>query len=145
MRNILSNFSKKFFTVFALFFLVAFLFAKGPTKDFPYEYYTSSERDWSYYSSYCRTGKLLDDDSEWKVFLCKSYRTCYIVHKYKQGKEPRVDDLYKILKDHKSVYKTLDSKIDKLKGYDCDVCLVFLDCYNQLILSATYSEDYYGF
>ena len=87
---------KKFLVLFFALLLASLLFARGPTKDFPYEYYTRSEA--SYYSSSSRNLKQLDKDSEWTVFLYDEGKTYYIVHQYEQGKEPSIEELMRILK-----------------------------------------------
>lgn len=133
---------RKIFTILFSLFFAFVLWAQKPTKDFPYEYYNNSEKDYSNYKNYFTNGKLLEDDDEWKVVLYQYGTTHFIVTKYKPGKAPSEAELKKVLKEHKSVYKELDSKIDKNKKKNYDVCLIFVDSSNNLICSATYSEDY---
>lgn len=134
---------KKLLGLFSFLFFVAALWAQNPTKDFPYYYYNSSERDYYDYANVFRyEGTLLEDNDEWKVTLYLSGKTHYIVHKYKYGKQESEAALKKVLKNHASTYKNLDSKIDRNKGENYNVCLIFFDYGNNLICSATYSENY---
>ena len=133
---------RKIFALLVSVFFAFVLWAQEPTKDFPYRYYNSTEKSYYAYSNYFSSGTELEDDDEWKVVLYQYGTTHFIVTKYKPGKAPSETELKKVLKEHVSVYKELDSKIDKNKKTNYDVCLIFVDSSNNLICSATYSEDY---
>jgi len=134
---------KKISLIFASLFLVFALWAQNPTKDFPYYYYNSSEKNYYDYAYIMRYPvKTLEDNNEWTVTLYKSGNTHYIVTQYKSGKQENEATLKSVLKKHKSVYKELDSKIDADKGTNYNVCLLFFDYGNNLICSAQYSENY---
>ncbi len=133
---------RKIFTILFSIIFAFVLWAQEPTKEFPYKYYNSTEKDYYVYSRNFYYGTELEDNEEWTVTLYQCGTVNYIVTKYKPGKAPSENDLKKVLKDHKSVYKALDEKIDKNKKDDYHVCLIFIDSFDYLICSATYSEDY---
>ena len=133
---------KRLFALFASLFIAFSLWAQNPTKDFPYYYYTSSEKSYYDYQDLFYYGEVIEDNDEWKVTLSLNGNTHYIITQYKYGKAETEATLRSVLKSHKSVYKNLDAKIDKDKGTNYNVCLVFFDSNNRLICSATYSENY---
>jgi len=134
---------RKLFALFLSVFLAVSLWAQNPTRDFPYYYFNSSEKDYEdFYYVLSSGGQLLEDDSEWNVTLYSYGTTNYIVTVYKPGKAQGENELRRVLKDHISTYKNLDSKIDASTGYDYKVCLVFFDSNYNLICSAQYSENY---
>ena len=132
---------KKIISALLSLLFVFALWAQNPTADFPYYYYNSYERSYDDYNlgSFIKT---LEDNDEWTVKLYRSGNTHYIVTKYKYGKDESESELRSVLRKHKSVYKELDRKIDNDKGTNYNVCLIFIDCWENLICSAQYSENY---
>lgn len=137
---------KKFLMVLVALFVFATLWAQNPTKDFPYYYYEKSGGPNNCYDLFNendpKNGKKIENDDEWAVMLYRSGTIHYLLHIYKPGKAESSSELKRVLKEHISVYKKLDKKIDEHKGSNYHVCLVFVDADGQLISSALYSEDY---
>ncbi len=130
------NIKRKFLSVvFGLFFLLS-VWAQRPTKDFPYEYYNSSERSIKYYHLDSENGRPKRNDENWTVTLYVEKYTDYIVFQYKE-KSPTESDIKNMLRNNKSVWKAYDGE-----NGSADLCLIFLDSEGNLICSAEYSENY---
>jgi len=130
------NIKRKFLSfVFGLFLLLS-VWAQRPTKEFPYEYYNSSERSIKNYDFTSAVQGTKRGDENWTVTLYVKKSTDYIVFQYKE-KAPAEKDIKNMLKNNKSVWKAYDEK-----NGSADLCLIFLDSNGSLICSAEYSENY---
>ena len=143
------NSKRKFLSFVLGLFLLLSVWAQRPTKDFPYEYYNSSEKsynslkseyDLSHSKSQLTENKHPDYDSV-TVYRSEYKNSHVVVFKYKASKNPSEKTVRQKLSELRPSIKTLDKKIDGDNG-DMDVCFIFLDSNNNLICSAVYSENY---
>lgn len=133
---------RKLFAIFLSIFFALALWARIPTKDFPYWYYDSSEKELDFFARYFYHPKQLEENDEWIVTLYNDDNLYFIVHRYKQGREQSADELEDVLRNHISTYKILDRRFDLTKNENCDVWLIFTDFQDNLICAATYQETY---
>lgn len=131
------NIKRKLLSVVFGFFFLLSVWAQRPTKDFPYEYYNSSECSLANYRfiNYEKP-KPKRDDENWTVTLYVRKDADYIVFEYKE-KAPAERDIKNMLEKNKSVWKNYDAE-----NGSADLCLIFLDSSGSLICSAKYSENY---
>lgn len=126
---------RKLLSYFFSLFLVFALWAKGPDKNFPYEYHDKSE-GYTFSSfgldSYNKIKTVKNDDNQ-TVTLYRKSNLDYIVFSYKK-KAPGEGDIRDMLKNAKEIWKTYDAK-----NGGPGVCLIFLDN-GSFVFSAEYSE-----
>lgn len=123
---------RKLLSFFFSLFLVFALWAKGPDKDFPYEYHDKSE-DYTFSISSLNYIKTVQNDDKLNVTLYRKSNIDYIVFSYKT-KTPGEREIKDMLKNAKEIWKTYDAK-----NGGPGVCLVFLDN-ESFVFSAKYSE-----
>ena len=123
---------RKLLSFFFSLFLVFAIWAKGPDKDFPYEYHDKSE-DYIFSISSLNYIKTVQNDDKLNVTLYRKSNLDYIVFSYKK-KAPGEGEIRDMLKNAKEIWKTYDAK-----NGGPGVCLVFLDN-GSFVFSARYSE-----
>ena len=123
---------RKLLSFFFSLFLVFALWAKGPDKDFPYEYHDKSE-GYTFSISDNNKIKTIQNDDKLNVTLYRKNNIDYIVFSYKM-KTPGEMEIKDMLKNSKEIWKTYDQK-----NREPGVCLVFLDN-GSFVFSAKYSE-----
>ena len=127
---------RKLLTLILSVFLVFAVWARGPEKNFPYEYYEKNEKSLRDFNLGTMI-KMIRNDDKWAVTLYRSYDTDYIVFIYKDS-APSVSSIKDMLKESKSVWKNYDDQ----NGYQ-GVCHIFLNSKGDFIFSAEYQEyDY---
>ena len=123
---------RKLLSFFFSLFLVFAIWAKGPDKNFPYEYHDKSE-GYTFSISSLNYIKTVQNDDKLNVTLYRKSNIDYIVFSYKK-KAPGEGEIRDMLKNAKEIWKTYDAK-----NGGPGVCLVFLDN-ESFVLSARYSE-----
>ena len=127
---------RKLFTVFLSAFLFLALWAKGPDKNFHYEYHDKDE-GYSFYSFGLNSGNLIEnvqDDKSLKISLYRRDNVDYIVFYYKK-KSPSQREIKDMLRNSQNIWKTYDEKNGKP-----EVCHIYLDENGDFLFSARYCE-----
>lgn len=135
MKNI---FKKAFVLSSLLLFLSSFLFARDPSSDFPYYYYSGYEKSYNCILSNASFVRTTVDNSEFTLSIYQKDNTFYFIYRYKTY-TPSEEDLQKVLKSSINSVKESDSKLDSAYFRDMTIWYVFVDNNNNAICSAYYN------
>lgn len=137
MRVYTDSMKQKILTVLFSLLILFSLWGKGPTREMPYYNYGSSERTYRDYglSSEYKVKNIRHDET-WDVTLYRKRNTDYIVFKYYE-KAPSESQIDKMLEKNQSIWREYDKKNGSI-----GLCHIFIDSRENLIKSASYSEDY---